>query len=699
MLDVRERSLSAERVSEALLDLVTDVAGYHTLADLLRSLSARLQELIPFDQLAVIVYDADTGCMRLALQEPPDSLMFPPLEFPPTRIPVDFGPSGWVWRSQATQHFSLAAEQSHFTLHHLRDAGYRSVCFVPLTTSRARLGTLGFASKLIDTYPGESMAFMERIAHLLALAIEHAKHVERLATLSRAVTEERDRARLLLDVTNALASERDLTDLLRAISQLLRDTVRHQYASVTLWDEEARQLRRHALVFPTSRGVLKEGELLASQNTPPRLAFDRGETMVFQWADVEALDEYSADVMAAEGLRSVCCVPLPTARRRHGTLNVARPDDAGFREEDVRLLEQIARQLAVMIENALAFTEISDLKDRLHEERLYLEDEIARQQDFKEIIGNSRALTSVLDQIRTVAPTDATVLLLGETGTGKELLARALHDLSRRRERTFVRVNGAALPAGLVESELFGYEKGAFTGAIAARAGRLEVAHRGTLFLDEVGDIPLEVQPKLLRAIQEREFERLGSTRTHRVDVRLVAATNRNLEEMVADGSFRADLYYRLSVFPIRVPALRDRPEDIPPLVHHFVGRFASEMGREISTIPRMVMEGLVKWDWPGNIRELENVIERAVILSRGTTLEMSPASFQPVSVPKGARTVEPGEVLRDYGSMERDAILRALRESHGVVGGPGGAAVRLGLKRTTLHSKMRKFGIARPSY
>jgi formate hydrogenlyase transcriptional activator len=552
----------------------------------------------------------------------------------------------------------------------------------------------------MDGYPGTSVALMERVAHLLALAIEHAVHVERLSALSMAVTKERDRARLLLDVTNDLASERDLADLLRAISQRLRDTVRHQYASVTLWDEEARQLRRHALVFPTSRGILKEGELLASQHTPPRLAFDRGETMVFQWADVEALDEYSADAMAAEGLRSVCCVPLQTARRKHGTLNVARPDDGGFHDDDVRLLEQIARQMAVAIENALAFTEISDLKDRLNEERLYLEDEITRQQDFKEIIGSSRALTSVLDQIRTVAPTDATVLLLGETGTGKELLARALHDLSRRRERTFVRVNGAALPAGLVESELFGYERGAFTGAIAGKAGRLEVAHRGTLFLDEVGDLPIEVQPKLLRAIQEREFERLGSTRTQRVDVRLIAATNRNLEEMVVDGTFRTDLYYRLSVFPIRVPALRDRPEDIPPLVHHFVGRFAREFGREISTIPRMVMDGLVKWVWPGNIRELENVIERAVIVSRGSALDIPAASFQQHALaPAAARPVDRDADIHDYRSIERDAIIRALRESRGVVGGPEGAAVRLGLKRTTLHSKMRKLGIARPSF
>jgi formate hydrogenlyase transcriptional activator len=868
------RDDESERVYQALLGLVSDIAGYRSLQDLLRSLSTHLHELAPFDQLAVVLHDPGTNRMRFVMQEPPAQLDFSPPGIDLSSIPIDFGPSGWVWSSQRPLAYSLTGDQTHPTLDYLRRQGYRAVCFVPLTTRRARLGTLGFGSRIVERYAEDSIALMERIASLLALAIEHTAQIEHLATIGDTVASERDRARLLLDVTNAVASELDLAELLEAISKLLRETIPHHYASVTLWDEDARELRRHALVFGDSRGIIQNGALVGSATSPPRMAFDRGETVVLRWDDIARLDEHSHRVMLAEGLRSVCCVPLQTARCRHGTLNVAKPDGSGFAEEEVRLLEQIAQQLAVAIENAmhfqqaeryrreatkqrdrlqllldvnnalvaqldshsfqlsvlapvrravphdyasltlydaesramcleavtcydergetgpgtmlplgrspsgiafterkalvfdqldqfqpdgvsalrqagirsiccvplttrrgvigtlnvgwrsggvcppeqvdlladvagqvaiaventLAFRQISDLKDRLSEENRYLEAEITSRHDFREIIGNSRALTSVLDQIRTVAPTDATVLLLGETGTGKELLARAIHESSRRRERTFVRINGAALPAGLIESELFGYEKGAFTGAVATKVGRLELAHRGTLFLDEVGDIPIDVQPKLLRALQEREFERVGSTRTQQVDVRLIAATNRNLEEMAAAGSFRSDLYYRLSVFPIQVPPLRDRPEDIPPLVAHFVRRFAREMGRSIPAVPAAVMDALAGWRWPGNIRELQNVIERAVILSRGTTPLQVPAEAFQRPAPSLAAPV-PGPARLDYASGERDLILGALRASRGVIAGPEGAAARLGLKRTTLHSKMRKLGIERPSF
>jgi formate hydrogenlyase transcriptional activator len=400
----------------------------------------------------------------------------------------------------------------------------------------------------------------------------------------------------------------------------------------------------------------------------------------------------------------MCCVPLITQRGILGTLTVGRRSPDGFTASEVSRLGDVAGQVAIAVANTLAYQEISALKDRLTEEKLYLEDEISSQHDFTQIVGTSHALTSVLRQIRTVGPTDATVLLLGETGTGKELLARALHDASKRRAKTFVRVNGAALPASLIESELFGYEKGAFTGATMSKIGRFELAHRGTLFLDEVGEIPLDVQPKLLRALQEQEFERLGSTRTQKVDVRLIAATNRDLNQMVADGTFRSDLYYRLSVFPIFVPPLRERPEDIAPLVHHFVRKFSREIGREIETISAGTMDALQKWPWPGNIRELENVIERAVILSSGTALQVPASAFQggpPMSRPAATAAVaavaSPGEIR--YHEGERDMILKALRDTNGVIAGPDGAAARLGLKRTTLHSKMRKLGIERPSF
>src|SRR5437773_5574142 len=319
-----------------------------------------------------------------------------------------------------------------------------------------------------------------------------------------------------------------------------------------------------------------------------------------------------------EGLNSFCDVPLISKHRMLGVLAVARRDENAFDEDEVDFLTQVAKQVAIGVENALSYTEIADLKDRLAQEKLYLEEEIRGEMDFEGIVGQSSALRHVLQLVETVAPSDSTVLLLGETGTGKELIARVIHDRSRRKDRTFVKLNCAAIPTGLLESELFGHERGAFTGAIAQKVGRLELADQGTLFLDEVGDIPLEVQPKLLRALQEREFERLGSTHTRKVNVRLVAATNRDLETMIASKEFRSDLYYRLNVFPIRIPPLRERQEDINLLVSHFVQKCAKQMQKKIETIPPATMKGLTAWEWPGNIRELQNCIERAVILTRG---------------------------------------------------------------------------------
>jgi formate hydrogenlyase transcriptional activator len=364
-----------------------------------------------------------------------------------------------------------------------------------------------------------------------------------------------------------------------------------------------------------------------------------------------------------------------------------------FSEDDVALLGQTSAQMAIALENVRAYEQITSLNARLTDEKQYLELELRH--EFAQIVGSSPTLRKILKAVKTVAPTDSTVLLLGETGTGKELLARAVHDLSQRRERSFVRMSVAALPASLLESELFGHEKGAFTGATTSRAGRLAIANRGTLFLDEVGDIPSEVQPKLLRVIQEREFERLGSTRTVQVDVRIVAATNRDLERMVEEGSFRSDLYYRLNVFPITVPPLRERAEDIPALANHFVAQCSRRMGRQAPAIPDAAVRALKEWNWPGNIRELQNVIERAVILSPDTTLVLPLQDIQPRS-PRTASTPKADLTFHD---AERDAILRALRESAGVIAGPKGAAARLGLRRTTLQSKMRRLGIRRPSY
>ena len=382
-------------------------------------------------------------------------------------------------------------------------------------------------------------------------------------------------------------------------------------------------------------------------------------------------------------------------------------------EAEIRgLKDQLYREnLALRAANR----EISELKDKLVQEKLYLEQEIRGDMHFEQIVGNSPALKRVLELVETVAPNDSTVLLLGETGTGKELIARAVHDRSRRKDRTFVKLNCAAIPTGLLESELFGHEKGAFTGAVAQKIGRLELADQGTLFLDEVGDIPIEIQPKLLRALQEREFERLGSTHTRKVNVRLVAATNRDLEKMIKEREFRSDLYYRLNVFPIRIPPLRERKDDIPLLVSYFVERFAKQMQKKIDSIPAAVMKSLTAWGWPGNIRELENLIERSVILTRGRLLEAPLAELQKTNTEEpppadlhearpvaGERTNsrrDKTSLTDEYARKQRDAIVRALTESKGRVGGPHGAAARLGTNRTTLLARMKKFGIDRREY
>jgi formate hydrogenlyase transcriptional activator len=410
------------------------------------------------------------------------------------------------------------------------------------------------------------------------------------------------------------------------------------------------------------------------------------------------IEQFGSDIarrILAEGLKSACCLPLVSHDRPLGTLVVASLEHDRFPERDGELLRHVANQIAIAVENSLAFRREVERANKLSEEKLYLQDEIRSEHNFEEIIGESAALKRILEQLQTVAPTDSTILILGETGTGKELIARAIHHLSARRDRTMVKVNCAAIPTGLLESELFGHEKGAFTGAIAQRVGRFELAHRGTLFLDEVGDIPLDLQPKLLRVLQEQEFERLGSPRTIKVDVRLVAATNADLAHKVTDNLFRTDLYYRLSVFPITIPPLRERREDIPLLVRYFAQKYARRMNKPIDAIPVKAMTALTEYHWPGNVRELENLIERAVILSRGVELQIPLAELKqrsqarPISTPDGFATLE---------HAEREHIMRALGETKWVIGGPTGAAVRLGMKRTTLQSRMRKLGITRPA-
>src|ERR1700732_2397710 len=496
---------------------------------------------------------------------------------------------------------------------------------------------------------------------------------------------ESDRLKLLLDITNALVSNLECRDLLRTVSASIRQVMHCDIVGVWLPDAQQIRLRQLAMDFPESKGFVKEDWQLPVEGTELGRVFKTGEPHVVR-TRAGFVSEWSTPMPHTEALESGCALPLISRGRTLGVLTLGSRVENSVSPEDVEFLLQAAGQVAIAIENALAYREIAELKDKLAEEKLYLEDEIRGEMDFEGIVGQSSALRHVLNLVETVAPSDSTVLLLGETGTGKELIARAIHERSRRKDRTFVKLNCAAIPTGLLESELFGHERGAFTGAIAQKTGRLELADQGSLFLDEVGDIPIEIQPKLLRALQEREFERLGSNRTKKVDIRLVAATNRDLEKMMENREFRSDLYYRLNVFPIRIPPLRERPEDIPLLVRYFTQKYGRRMQRQIESIPAAALRKLSSWHWPGNIRELENFIERSVILTHGTALQVPIGELS-----NNGRAAPVGGARK---ANERDEIVRILKVTSGRVGGPDGAAARMGIKRTTLISRMKKLGI-----
>jgi formate hydrogenlyase transcriptional activator len=506
----------------------------------------------------------------------------------------------------------------------------------------------------------------------------------------------RDQYRALLAVSEAIGSHRELPTLLHELADRLHPVVRFEYLTLLLHEAQTSTMRVH--VLDTSESIpLPASVVLPLEEHPSGWVWQTQQHLIIPNVAQEERWPRWPERLRPYAIQSFCILPLTTARRRLGALAFACKQLSAYDESDVGFLQLVANQVAVAVENALAFQEIAGLRDQLAKEKAYLEEEARTEHHFGEIVGESAALREVLKKVEIVAPTDSTVLICGETGTGKELVARALHDLSPRKRRTFIKLNCAAIPMGLLESELFGHEKGAFTGAISQKTGRFELADKGTLFLDEVGDIPLELQPKLLRVLQEQEFERLGSTKTIHVEVRLVAATNRDLAALTAEGRFRRDLYYRLNVFPVTLPPLRERSDDIPRLVRHFTQRFARRMGRRIETIPSPVMEALVRYAWPGNIRELQNVIERAVILARGLSLQVPLSDLElrgQRSEVGDQKSASSGLTLAD---AEREHILGALRDTGWVVGGAKGAAARLGMKRSTLQKKMKKLGISRP--
>ena len=671
---------------QSLLDVSQAILQHRDLAGLFRDLSARLRSILRFDFLNLVLHDAATNTMRLHILE---AVSGAPLETPHLELTPEESPSGWVFLHQEPLVIPDVRLETRWpsVIQLLRANNIVTSCWLPLTTAQHRLGALVFGFGPAP-WAEEQIGLMRQVAAQVAVAVDNTLNFEKAEKYQKQLSRERDRLQVLLEITNTLVSELDIRDLFPSITACVRRAVPHEYSSLALRVEGTDQLRIHALVFDGPGPVLQEGATAALDETPAGQAVETRRPVLL---NTEAPAKYSSQLvqrLAAAGLKTICSIPLITRLDVLGTLNVGSTRQNAFSEADVDFLSQVAGQAAIAIENATAYQEIEQLKDQLAEEKLYLQDEIRTDRNFGEIVGDSLSFRRVLEQVATVAPTDASVLILGETGTGKELIARAIHDLSGRRERTFVKLNCAAIPTGLLESELFGHEKGAFTGAIMQKAGRFELANKGTLFLDEIGDIPLELQPKLLRALQEHEFERLGGTRTIKVDVRLVAATNRDLAQMINERQFRTDLYYRLSVFPVSVPPLRERAGDIPNLVRYFTQKFARRMNKRVETISQETMDALVRYPWPGNVRELENLIERAVILTRSSTLQI-PLSELQAEAPDTASPITLEEA-------ERDHIRRVLERSNGVVGGPNGAAAKLGMKRTTLQSKMKKLGIAK---
>ena len=677
MAERLEEALSTQSLApryESLVRLSEVIRSHRDQKDLFQLIAEELRQVVPFDVMAHCDHAGNKinwhfseayNCQRR-----------------PLNIPKEETVAWWVDRTQQPVVLQVADVETRFptTIEALKKLGIRSLCALPLSTAHSRLGSLVFASQIADAYSPEEVRFLSLVAAQIALAMDDALHLQRL--------------NLLLDLTNRVVSKLDLRELLREISASIRGVMQCDGVGVALSDPETDQLRLYAFDRPGGQGIVHEGDIISAGDSETLVKAFRTRQPV----GVAVVESTANPLASAEGLKSLYHLPLISRERVLGVLTLISSRENAFAEGDAAFLAQVVNQIALAVENAVAYGEIASLKDKLAEEVIYLQDEIRTELKFEEIVGNSGVLRRVLAEVETVAPTDSTVLIYGETGTGKELIARAIHNLSSRNSNAFVKLNCAAIPTGLLESEMFGHEKGAFTGAIAQRVGRFELANRGTVFLDEIGEIPLELQPKLLRVLQEREFERLGSTRTLRTDARLIAATNRDLEAMVGEQKFRNDLYYRLNVFPIRVPALRERREDIPLLVRHFVQEFSRRMNRSVETIPSETMNTLVRYDWPGNIRELQNVIERAVIVSTGPALKVPLGDLKTrvraEASNGGGASDDAGKMRAVLEDAERKQILAALKQTNWIVAGPRGAAAMLGMKRSTLQAHMQRLGI-----
>lgn len=689
--DARESErlrLQLER-TQLQIEISNLIVSKLSLKDLLVTISNLLKRFIAHDLASVVLYDEAKQELRVhALDQPPPGGVLGEGVI----LPMEGTPPGLAITTRKTvrrDHVDLAEFHAPIMAAGYA-AGLRCGCSVPLISHDRILGTINVGCMREAALNDDDQQLLEQIATQVAIAVDNALNFER-------AERERKRSQLLLEINNAVTSHLDLEHLVRSISGTLRDVIPHDMAGIALYDPELNHLREYTNVCYQDVNAFKVGDTIPIEGTPAGEVFKTGKPMLIKRPDLARYpgDRYSQ--LTAEGSpKSACLALLVSHGRKLGIAGVASIQEEKFSEANLELFTQIAGQIAIAVDNALAYREIETLKNTLASEKLYLEEEIKSEFNFAEIVGQSAALKRILRQVETVAPTDSAVLLFGETGTGKELIARAIHDLSGRRERTLVKLNCAAIPTGLLESELFGHEKGAFTGAIAQRIGRFELAHKGTLLLDEIGEIPLELQPKLLRVLQEHEFERLGSSRTIKTDARLVAATNCDLPQMVAEKKFRSDLFYRLNVFPINIPPLRERTDDISLLAGYFTQKHALRMNKRIKTIDKQTIEALNAYRWPGNVRELENFIERAVILTTGSELQ-APLAELAVST-NGNKVAEPSVVTAaapvSMADAERAHIEEILRQTRGVIGGKGGAAELLGLPISTLRNRMKKLGL-----
>ena len=684
--------VSQETRYEALRQASGVIASQADLNGVLENLAHFLPSVVSFEFLSVALHDPERKVARIYAL---GGTLADRAEVGTEILLAESSAAAIILEEQRSIIVNDVEKETRFAdiVERARSYGVRSMCLLPLTSPRRQLGVLVFGTTYQKDYDAEDLKLMTTVAAHVAVAVENALNYEEARSYQQLLMRERDRLRLLLDVNNNVISHLELGDLFQAVSSALRECFHHEYTGLWVFEEGTTKLRSVGMDFPSHRGFIQKTQSL--DLTPAEVEEVRSRSpRLMDRTELAQLPPKFASLAQAENIHSAVSIPLVVGSKPLGILTLGSTRESTFREEELGLLLQVGSQVALATENSLAYEKVTEARNQLNTEKTYLEDEIRYDCNLEDIVGKSPALRETLSKAEVVAGTDATVLLMGETGTGKELIARLIHDHSSRRDRTFVKLNCAAVPSGLMESELFGHERGAFTGAVATKSGRFELANHGSLFLDEVGDISLELQPKLLRVLQEKEFERLGSNRTQKVDARLIAATNRDLAQMVANGEFREDLSYRLAVFPIQLPPLRQRREDIPLLAEYFVARYARRMKKRIREIPTRAMETMTAWTWPGNIRELQNFIERAVILTRGECLEVPleelPPSRPERSSPQTTNTLNLREV-------ERRTILEALRKANGRISGPGGAAALLGLKRTTLQSRMRLLNIKPP--